>query len=294
MAVIGSGGFLGTALTAALRRGGVEPVTFNRATPFLDEAGRPHDGLLSARTVYYLASTITPPLAEREPWRVAADRDTFDRLLQSLPAAPAEEAGPVTVVFPGSGGTVYDPAISPPYAESAPVRPVSAYGRARLEMERMLLAAADRCRPVVARISNVYGPGQRVGTGQGVIAHWLEAVASGSAIPVFGDAEATRDFVYIDDVATALVRIDGVEGELPAVLNVGSGQPTSLRELAEVVAAVVDVPQLQVRYEPARTFDRTDTWLDVSLAAAALNWKARTPLPDGIRASWSALRIAGT
>jgi len=290
VAVIGSAGFLGTALTAALRRRGVEPVAFTRDTPFLDESGRPRAGLLHARTVYYLASTITPPLAEREPWRVAADRDTFERLLESLPIAPGETSGPVTVVIPGSGGTVYDPAFPPPYAESAPVRPVTAYGRARLEMERMLLAAGDRCRPVVARISNVYGPGQRVGTGQGVVAHWLDAVARGSAISVFGDADATRDYVYIDDVATALAQVDARHSELPAVVNVGSGQPTSLRELAEVVKAAVDLRELEVHYEQARTFDRTGTWLDVSLAAAALNWKAQTPLLDGIRESWSALR----
>ncbi len=277
VAVIGAHGFLGRALVQALHQAGVPTAEFTRATPFSPDA-------CAARTVYYLASSINPAIAERQPELVDADRRQFDDFLTGLVRA----GSPAVVVLSSSGGTVYDPTAVPPYAETSPVRPRGRYGTAKLALEERLRASG--LRHVVLRISNVYGPGQPTGTGQGVIAHWLVAAAKGEPIVLYGNPEASRDYVYVDDVADALVRA-GTAAAPPAppapVINVGSGVPTTLASLAGIVRDVTG--ELEIRSEGDRGFDVARTWLDVRLAAEALGWAPHTPLAAGIRRTWTAL-----
>jgi UDP-glucose 4-epimerase len=161
-------------------------------------------------------------------------------------------------------------------------------------MEQLL---AERQQPeglrgLAVRISNVYGPGQRAGTGQGVVAHWLDAALRGRALHVFGDVQTRRDYVYVVDVARALCLADAAfaAGTLEVeVLNIGSGVPTSLADIVEVVRAVVARSDLKVVYDSGRSFDRQGTWLDVRLAAEVLGWSATTPFAEGVARQWAAL-----
>ncbi len=275
-AVIGARGFLGRALVPALRSSGVPAAEFTRATPFLSEGGAAAPGLAAAGTVYYLASTINPAIAERDPDAVATDRQRFASFLEAL----ARLDRPPRVVLPSSGGTVYDPAAPPPYAETAPTRPGGRYGAAKLELEDALLGSGLPA--VVLRISNAYGPGQPTGTGQGVVAHWLAAAAKAEPILVYGDPAASRDYVYVSDVADALVLAGS--GDVTGVVNVGSGVPTSLETLLELVREVTGA--LEVQRTPGRGFDVAHTWLDVRRASVELGWTARTALREGLRATW--------
>lgn len=284
-AVVGAAGFLGRALVASLERDGTPVAAFTRSAPFLTDDGRPADGLAAAGTVYWLATQINPQIAEQEPERVARDRAAFEGFLQAVRGLER----PPTVVLLSSGGTVYDPDTDPPYAETDATRPLSAYGRAKLALED-LLARTHEGRHVAVRVSNAYGPGQPTASGQGVVAHWLKAAAQGQDIRLFGDPQTTRDYVYVDDIADALVAVHRAEGELPPVVNVGSGQPTPLAELADVVLEVVAVPGLRVVVEERRSFDVPRTWLDVSLAREVLGWQPTTSLREGVGAAWVAAR----
>lgn len=284
MAVVGAGGFLGSALTAAARRAGVPVSAYTRAVPCLAADGACAPGLAAARTVFWLASGITPATAEVRPERVRADREAFAALLTALRRLPV----PPRVVLLSSGGTVYDPVARPPYAEDAPTRPRTAYGRAKLALEATLTCAGLPDRTIL-RVANVYGPGQPAASGQGVVGHWLRAAAAGLPLTVYGDPHATRDYVYADDVAGALLAVHRATAP-PPVVNVGSGVPTSLRTLAGLVREAVGDPALRCEERPARGFDLDRTWLDVSLAGTALGWRATTPLPTGLARAWSAAR----
>jgi UDP-glucose 4-epimerase len=278
IAVIGAAGFLGTALVRAAMREGIACSTYTRAVPFLDEAGRPAAGLVAARTVYWMASSINPALAEAEPHRVTGDREAFEALLRALTPSPQ----PPRVVLLSSGGTVYDPSVPPPYRESSPTSPVGAYGRAKLDLERRL---AEANLGVAIRVANAYGPGQPARGGQGVIGYWLRAVAAGDEITIIGDPGTTRDYVYVDDVASALLAVNATAGPLPPVLNVGSGHPVSLETLAELVRQTTG-SSTPIRRQPARGFDVPHTWLDITLAGTALGWKPRVELRDGLAEAW--------
>lgn len=288
-AVVGATGFLGSALVRTLRAGGVRVAEFTRRTPFLAGPGVPDDHLAAARTVFWLATSINPAVAEAEPWRAREDRDTFASLLRTM----EQLASPPRIVLISSGGTVYDPDVEPPYREDSPTRPHSAYGRAKLELERCLREASPLGdRALVVRVANAYGPGQPAASGQGVIAYWMRALARGESITLYGDPTTTRDFVYVDDIAEALAAAHEHDGPLPPVLNVGSGVPTSLGELAEQVCEVTGAPFSGVRREPARGFDAPHSWLEVRLAGDVLGWKPRTPLRTGLSAAWRHVRGA--
>jgi UDP-glucose 4-epimerase len=284
-AVIGATGFIGSRFVTELTRSGHPVARFNQAHPPVVD-GRPAAGLCDAEIVLFLAARLSPAVAERHPEQVVSERKLLIDVLEVL----RHSAQFPVFVLASSGGTVYSPDAWPPYAESALTRPTSAYGRAKLRLERELLDHTDHVRPVILRLSNVYGPGQRPAHGYGVLSHWLDAAARRQPIRVFGDPDVVRDYVHVDDVAAILETVHrrtastGPDG-IPAVLNVGSGSPTSLADLLAIVSTVVD-RRIEVIREGGRQFDRRGNWLDSSLAHATLGWKAQIGLTDGVRECW--------
>jgi len=282
--VVGARGFLGSALVETLHRRDIPVVEYTRDRPY--RAGDVLDaGFDSVRTVVWCASSINPYLASQHPELVEADRVEFARFLQSL-----EHAGTAArVVLVSSGGTVYGDA-EPPHSETTVPRPTSAYGHAKLTLERMLHEA--RPSSVVVRVANAYGPGQPAAPGQGVVGHWLRALVRDEPVTVYGTLDTVRDYVYVDDIAAALVAVHEHTSDVPSVLNVGSGRPTSLAELVEVVQHVAAPHRLQVTRLPGRPFDLAASWLSVDLARRSLGWEARTSLVDGVRAAWEWVSLA--
>jgi UDP-glucose 4-epimerase len=280
VAVIGSNGFLGRALVRVLTTADRSVVEFPSTRPFLRSDGSPTEELARASTVCYLASRINPAIAERDP--AAADRhlETLEGLLRALRGSGKR------MIYPSSGGTVYDTDLDPPYAETSPLRPIGRFGSTKVAAER-LLSDASGIESVAMRISNAYGPGQPTGKGLGVIAHWLAAAAESEPIRVFGAPETTRDFIYVDDVCDAFLRVISSEGP-PSEVNIGSGVPTSLAEAAEIVSEVVG--GIEIVREPDRGFDVSRSWLDISLARQALAWQPSIQLRDGITRTWKYTR----
>lgn len=276
-AVVGAQGFIGSALTAALAARSVPTLTFTRASPPLALDGTLAPGLAHAATIVWAAASINPAIAESRPDKVDADRDSLGRLLTAL---GQQESSPARFVFLSSGGTVYDPAAPVPYREDSRCAPQGAYGRAKVESESLVLAAAD---PVVLRIANAYGPGQPVAPGQGVISHWLHTIHRGDPVTVFGSPETARDYIHIDDIVSAVVAVVAAP-QTPRVLNIGSGYPTTLEELRSAVESVTG--PFAVQHRESRSFDVSRTWLDVSLAQQALGWRAGVTLADGIASTW--------
>jgi UDP-glucose 4-epimerase len=276
VAVIGSNGFFGRALVATLKAAGTSVVEFPSARPFLRLDGSPTDELAGASTVCYLASRINPAIAERDPEAASAHIATLQGLLHAL-----HDSGK-RLIYPSSGGTVYDTDPEPPYAETSPLKPIGRFGATKIEIEQ-LLRATPGIESVAMRISNAYGPGQPTGTGLGVIAHWLAAAAEGEPLGIFGSPETTRDFIYIDDVCDAFLRVISSEAP-PSIVNIGSGAPTTLAEVAEIITDIAD--GIEIVHEPDRGFDVSRSWLDIRRASQTLDWEPSIPLRDGIRRTW--------
>lgn len=285
--IIGAGGFIGHNLSALLTGLQIDTACFTRETRFLQRDGLNYF-LHTADFIFYLATSITPALAEQHPEWAQADYALFAELVSRL-----TRTGRSPTVVLASSGTVYDPDVSPPYSELSPTRPTGAYGAAKLALEQELVRHSAAVPSVILRITTVYGPGQRATSGQGVLAHWRKAAHEGRPLRIIGDPASTRDYIYIDDVIDCMYRIFLAEGQQlfsewgnPLVLNVGSGVPTSLAVLADTVRGVVD-PGLAFEYGPARPFDRVHVWVDIERARRALDWQPRTLMSEGIRAMWA-------
>lgn len=280
--VIGATGFLGSAVSDALEHRGARVIRWGRdAIARADSAFS--RSLASSSEVIWLAGIASPAQAARHPELAAQDVETFRAVLGQRQDTWPEPR--VTLV--SSGGTVYDPVHAPPYAESSATNGIGVYGRSRLELEHEL----DRVRHIgdcVVRLSNVYGPGQRLGNKQGVVAHWVSAVRSQQPLPLSSSLRTRRDFVFIDDVARAFVALAELERR-PAVMNVGSGRPASLGELAAIVGSLTGGVHFDVDPDSLPIGAPAAVWLDVALADRLLDWRPLVELSDGIAITLAAI-----
>jgi UDP-glucose 4-epimerase len=84
---VGAGGFIGSALVRCLRASGAEVSTFTRADPVVSTSGTLPPGAESWRTVYWLASSVNPAVAEERPDLVEADQAHFEAFLAAVRAS---------------------------------------------------------------------------------------------------------------------------------------------------------------------------------------------------------------
>jgi len=200
----------------------------------------------------------------------------------------ARAGGVRRVVFASSGGVVYGDATAPPCREGATKLPISPYGVAKLASEHYLSAYSRLYGLEVAslRYSNVYGPRQNAQGEAGVVAIFARKILAGEPLTIFGDGEQTRDMVYVKDVAAAnlaasdrpLPPLDGLDAR---AWNIGTGIETSVKRLAELLAAAAG-RRPTIRYAPERPGELRRSALAVEKAAHELGWAPRTGLADGL------------
>lgn len=168
--------------------------------------------------------------------------------------------------------------------------PISVYGETKVSAERILSELRPRdTRWTVVRPQNVVGPGQSPHNPYtGVLAAFSARLRTGLAPQVYGDGTQTRDFVDVRDVANALsalvldpgaTRMDDL-----ITVNVGSGQRTSLMELAEVAVRAVDIALEPKLVNVAREGDIEHACADTELFESLGLPLPRVPLVDSVRA----------
>jgi dTDP-L-rhamnose 4-epimerase len=165
-------------------------------------------------------------------------------------------------------------------------RPTSIYGATKLTQEMVLRAWALSFGVEIGllRLQNVYGPGQSLTNPYtGIVSLFAQLAKAGKAIPLYEDGEIIRDFVFIDDVAAAVLRM--ATGPIPGDIayDIGSGEATSIRKLAQVVAGIYGAPEPLVN-GAFRNGDVRAASGDITRAKAELNWTPRWPLERGVSA----------
>ena len=185
-----------------------------------------------------------------------------------------------------SSMVVYGNNLPSPAFEDAICEPISYYGVSKLASEHLLrLAALEGLSVTSFRMFSVYGPGQNLGNlKQGMVSIFLAYLLRGDEIPVTGSLERFRDFIYIDDVVDAWVRALNQPRTSSDVYNIGTGKPTTIRELLAALVTAMDLPSnYPVKELSGSAFDQFGLFADVSRAAAELNWKPNIKLSDGLR-----------
>ena len=198
-------------------------------------------------------------------------------------------AGTRRLVFVSSGGTVYGPATTLPIPEDHPTNPISAYGIHKLLIEKHLglHVYRDSLHAMVLRAANPYGPYQRPGRGQGLVANLMMRRLSGKPIEIWGDGSTVRDYLYVDDMVRALLAAAAYEGS-HRILNVGSGVGRSVKEVMAAVDEVLGIRNAEVRFLPGRPADVPSNILDVSRIRTELGWSVQVDWLQGMRrtADW--------
>ncbi len=160
----------------------------------------------------------------------------------------ARERGVERFVFASTGGAIYGEVPEGHRAdEDTRPRPISPYACSKLAFEGYLAAYAHEhgLRSTVLRYANVYGPRQDPHGEAGVVAIFSQRLAAGEGIRVnamreVGDDGCVRDYVYVADVVRANVL--AIEGRLESrVVNVGTGEPTTTRQLASAIERALGV-----------------------------------------------------
>ena len=294
--VFGGGGFIGEAVTDKLLSAGhsVRVVERADAVPYrafaadeqlewvggdmFDAAVLDHT-LQGADVAVHLVSTTLPKNSDANPVH-----DVETNLLGALRLLDAVVKNNVKkVLFISSGGTVYGIPEYLPIDEKHPTNPLVSYGATKLAIEKFLQLHARKHGFVVRilRVANPYGQRQQAANAQGAATAFLRRAINGEPIEIWGDGSAVRDYLHVDDVASAFLRATDYEGE-HQVFNIGSGCGTSLNELADIAMEAAG-RRCPIRHLPSRGFDVPANVLSNKLAASELRWTPQTSLSDGLR-----------
>ena len=161
--------------------------------------------------------------------------------------------------------------------ENVPAEPDSNYGRFKLEAERIV--AQSDIPSITLRCANIYGPRQRQDLEGGVIAIFLGCWRRKAPITIYGDGSAERDYVYVGDVADAVLA--SFAGAWHGLFNIGTGVATSVNELVAQLTELLGPPADVVR-APARTVETQRSCLDPHKAAHDRFWTPKTALRAGL------------
>ena len=181
-----------------------------------------------------------------------------------------------------TGGAIYGE--TPVCAsEAVPVDPISNYGKFKAEAEQIVAAAGIA--NITLRLANVYGPRQRQDLEGGVIAIFLGRWRRGEKLVVYGNGTAQRDYIYVGDVADAVLA--SFAGKWKGIYNIGSGVATSVNDLIAALTGILGPPP-GVTKAPDRPGETQRSCVDASKAKSDGLWQLRTALIEGLRRTASA------
>lgn len=162
--------------------------------------------------------------------------------------------------------------------------PVSVYGATKLAQEHILQAWAKAygVETAILRLQNVYGPGQSlINPYTGIMSLFCRMAKGGKSIPLYEDGEVRRDFILIDDVASAIVA-GAVSPIIQAEpMDIGSGEFQTIGTAAKLIAAHYNAPEPHVTGQ-FRQGDVRHAWADITAAEAVLGWSPQYNLAQGI------------
>jgi UDP-glucose 4-epimerase len=291
----GIAGFLGSALGNRLVREGHEvrgvddlstgdPTSLNPEIHFTrgDVNDRPKLWTLlqGIDCVYHLAARVSVPesvLYPREYNQVNVGGTVT--LMEAM-----RDVGVRRVVFISSGA-VYGEQRVIPVSENVIPDPRSPYAVSKLSAEYYVrtIGSLWGIETVVLRVFNAYGPGQHIPPVHApVIPNFLRQAWLNGTIVIHGDGNQTRDYVYVDDVVSAMVAASTAPEVNQRIINVGSGVETSVRDLVRKVLEVTGGSP-QVLYNPRHDGGSQRMSADLSMAQKLLNYQPAINLETGLR-----------
>lgn len=203
----------------------------------------------------------------------------------SIVLQEAHQAGCARVVA-ASSSSVYGNSPQVPFSETMDVSaPISPYAASKRACELLAGTHFHLTKQPVAmlRFFTVYGPRQRPDL---AISKFIDLVASGKPIPMFGNGETSRDYTFIDDIVAGIIAsYERIDSHGFRIWNLGNSQPVTLSEMIATVGRVVGLPA-KIEPQPVMAGDVERTFADLTRAKAELDYDPKTTLEQGIAKQW--------
>lgn len=176
--------------------------------------------------------------------------------------------------------------LTPSVQSSAEVQasPANVYAATKFCQENLVTSwcGSFNVTPVLYRLQNVYGPGQSlINPYTGIVSLFARLAKQGQSIPVYEDGQIVRDFVFIDDVASAIVAGVLHSPATSTPYDIGLGERTTIMQVAQAIAERYGAPAPHVTGQ-FRDGDVRAAWADTAPARRALDWEPRIGVTEGI------------
>ncbi|MEK9153780.1 MAG: SDR family NAD(P)-dependent oxidoreductase, partial [Patescibacteria group bacterium] len=191
--------------------------------------------------------------------------------------------GKPKIIF-ASSSEVYGEPVEIPEKEEGPINPKIPYAAVKFYGEKMIECFWQKYQlPGCAlRFFNVYGPRQESSDYGFVMGIFIKRALAGQAPIIFGDGSQTRDFVFVDDNIEASILAWQSEAANGQIINIGTGKPTTILDLAEkVIEAIGKTSQIAIEFQPARD-DIKHRFPDVVKLQKLLNFQPKVSLKEGL------------
>jgi UDP-glucose 4-epimerase len=185
-------------------------------------------------------------------------------------------------IFASSAAVYGHAKASLPIPEDHVLEPLSPYGATKVAGES-LVNSYKNCgkieNAVILRFFNVYGEGQSKEYA-GIITNFIDRLSAGLPPVIYGDGRQTRDFVSVDDVTNILIAatVQAEQTGLSSTLNVGTGSPITINELAEKITRVFGLDNIEPIYQEAKKGDILFSLADTRRLRHILKTEAKTDI----------------
>ena len=288
--VTGGAGFIGANLIPMLRAGGTEvrvldnlvtgdPARLDADVELVEGDVRDPDALAravrGADAVVHLAAagSVAESVADPLPNFEVNARGTLCTL------QAAADAGVERFVFASTGGALIGDA-PPPVDETSVPRPISPYGASKLAGEGYCHAfrGSYGLNTMALRFANVYGP--HSDRKKGALTAFITRALRGEPLQIYGDGEATRDFIYVDDLCAGILAAHE-RRDVAGVLHLASERETTIAQLARLVLDATG-SDATVENLGRRRGEVERNFAVAARAGEILGWHATVALEDGI------------
>lgn len=191
------------------------------------------------------------------------------------------EAGVKKIVF-SSSATVYGEPESLPILEDAPLSAANPYAASKIAMEAMCesFSKTDGFNVTILRYFNPYGPGENHNPETHAIPNFIMAGIEKKPVPLYWKGEQTRDFIFVEDLASAHIAVLNLDGY--NVFNVGTETGTKIMDVINILSEIFGY-SLEIEDLGDRKGDVMKNYASSTELKKVVGWEAKVGLEEGLK-----------
>lgn len=287
--IIGANGFVGSNLLNVLSKTGQQISTLTRS-PLKHDLGSLHfigdlgdEKVIDLATknidvIYHLATATHPAISNQNINHEIMEN--AQKLLVVLESCIKNKVK--KIIYLSSAGAIYGIPKNVPIKENHETNPISPYGIGKLLAEKYLHYYHHHYNLDYSaiRLTNPYGQGQDFQKGLGAITTFINKLNKNEAIDIYGDGMVRRDYIYIEDVITALCKLYE-KNSIHKVFNLGIGKGVTLLELLNIIEKKMN-KKFIINFHSKRANDVPDNTVDINLLSKEYNFNPAFTIEEGI------------